>query len=339
MEYAFEQKDPPRFSAQIRPPRSLRRSRQYLDGKLAGIDLNLLTALEALLISQNVTHAAKRLGQSQPAMSRALARLRDLLGDDLLVRSSTGMRLTSHGEHLAQKVPAAMSQIRQLVAARDTSAVEVKLSVSSHLAPAILPEIHKATRGSPFVLSMLTHGSVSEGLDRISNRTADFLLGQFDDLGPDLESRALFWEDFVTLLSPKSAYLNGGRIAAADFTKLTHVNLVTNGRESFPQIGQALSQIGMSRNNLVEIPDVASAAFMAAEGGLALTVPRTVASWVTKLLHLTAVTPPVVIARQPISLVWRCQRSTCDTPALVGSISNAVLASLDNSAQDVALTG
>ena len=48
---------------------------------LAGVDLNLLPALEALLKRRNVSHAAEDVGLSQPAMSRALARLREVLGE------------------------------------------------------------------------------------------------------------------------------------------------------------------------------------------------------------------------------------------------------------------
>ena len=68
---------------------------------LASVDLNLLVALEALLEHRNVTHAAQHVGQSQPAMSRALARLRGMFNDDLLVRTSTGLAPTPRGERLA----------------------------------------------------------------------------------------------------------------------------------------------------------------------------------------------------------------------------------------------
>nr|MDQ3034011.1 LysR family transcriptional regulator [Myxococcota bacterium] len=54
---------------------------------LAAVDLNLLVALDALLEERSVTRAARRLGLSQPAASHALARLRELAGDPLLVRS------------------------------------------------------------------------------------------------------------------------------------------------------------------------------------------------------------------------------------------------------------
>jgi len=62
---------------------------------LRRIDLNLLVILDALLTEQHVTRAAERLHLSQPAVSHALARLRDLLGDPLLVRQ--GGLLGAHG--------------------------------------------------------------------------------------------------------------------------------------------------------------------------------------------------------------------------------------------------
>ena len=61
---------------------------------LAGLDLNLLPALEALLRLRNVTRAAAEVGLSQPAMSRALSRLRGIFGDPLLVRVGGGLSLT-----------------------------------------------------------------------------------------------------------------------------------------------------------------------------------------------------------------------------------------------------
>jgi len=54
---------------------------------LNSLDLNLLVALDALLLEGNVSRAAMRIGLSQPATSHALQRLRDLIGDPLLVRS------------------------------------------------------------------------------------------------------------------------------------------------------------------------------------------------------------------------------------------------------------
>src|ERR1700679_3027911 len=64
------------------------------------VDLNLLEPLRALLEERHVTRAAKRCRLSQPAMSRALERLRVMFGDDLLVRSGGVYVRTSRGERL-----------------------------------------------------------------------------------------------------------------------------------------------------------------------------------------------------------------------------------------------
>jgi DNA-binding transcriptional LysR family regulator len=58
---------------------------------LAAIDLNLLVVFDALMTAQNVTRAGERLGLSQPATSNALARLRNLINDDLLIRTAAAI--------------------------------------------------------------------------------------------------------------------------------------------------------------------------------------------------------------------------------------------------------
>jgi len=64
---------------------------------LAGLDMNLVVALRALLTERNVTRAGERVGLSQPAMSAALARLRRHFGDELLARRGSGYELTTLG--------------------------------------------------------------------------------------------------------------------------------------------------------------------------------------------------------------------------------------------------
>lgn len=67
---------------------------------LSSIDLNLLVMLDAIITEESVTLAAQRVSLSQPAMSHALARLRRLLGDDLLIRNGARSRLTPKAERL-----------------------------------------------------------------------------------------------------------------------------------------------------------------------------------------------------------------------------------------------
>jgi DNA-binding transcriptional LysR family regulator len=84
------------------------------DLNLRSVDLNLLPALDALLRRRHVTRAAEEVGLSQPAMSHMLGRLRDALGDDLLVRGASGLAVTSRAEELMPRVAAALSAIRAI---------------------------------------------------------------------------------------------------------------------------------------------------------------------------------------------------------------------------------
>ena len=81
---------------------------------IAGLDLNLLPALEALLRRRSVTQAAADVGLSQPAMSRALARLRDLHGDPLLVRTAHGYGLTPRAVAIQAQLAPAMRLLRDV---------------------------------------------------------------------------------------------------------------------------------------------------------------------------------------------------------------------------------
>src|SRR5437763_3964449 len=79
---------------------------------LAGVDLNLLVALDALLAERSVTRAAERVGLSQPGMSTTLARLRKLFGDPLLVREGLTLVPTPRAESLRQPVAEALGLIQ-----------------------------------------------------------------------------------------------------------------------------------------------------------------------------------------------------------------------------------
>lgn len=86
---------------------------------LEGMDLNLLVTLRALLREGSVTRAARRLGQTQPTVSRALATLRESFADPLLVRAGRGMVLTPRAEAIRGPLEQALASVDRLRAAGD----------------------------------------------------------------------------------------------------------------------------------------------------------------------------------------------------------------------------
>jgi hypothetical protein len=85
---------------------------------LAGLDLNLLVALRALIEEQNVTRAGERVGLTQPAMSAALARLRRHFGDELMVRHGNRYELTPLGVALRHRTELAVVAVERVFAAQ-----------------------------------------------------------------------------------------------------------------------------------------------------------------------------------------------------------------------------
>lgn len=272
-----------------------------LERKLASIDLNLLVALDALLTCRNVTHAARRIGQTQPAVSRALARLRDILNDDLLVRSSSGLKLTARGEYLAEILPATMSHLRDVVSSRQTS-LAARVTVSAYLMPALLPHLMQTPRNQP--LKIDAYKQRKDGLAQLRLRTAHFMIGAAGDLLPGIHQERIFDEDFVTLVAFERHELGGARPSCDAFLGLQHINLVDHRTELFPQFAEAMAAHGLRRASLIEVPDLTSAALMVSQSRLAMTVPRSIAGWLTKTLPLSPILPPIPIGRHEVAISW-----------------------------------
>ena len=82
------------------------------------LDLNLLRVFDAVMTEQNLTRAASRLAMTQPAVSNAVKRLRDALGDELLIRTAHGVKPTTRAESLWPAVRRALADLEEAVAPR-----------------------------------------------------------------------------------------------------------------------------------------------------------------------------------------------------------------------------
>ena len=82
-----------------------------VDAKLASLDMRVLRFLKFLLLTSSVTRTAAHMGISQPAASRILARIRDLIGDPILIRTQSGYQLSDHALDLKEPVDAAIQAV------------------------------------------------------------------------------------------------------------------------------------------------------------------------------------------------------------------------------------
>ena len=141
------------------------------------VDLNLLISLQVLLEERNVSRAAERLFITQPAMSKTLARLRQLFDDPLFTRSSHGMQPTPRAEQLAQGLTEVLGDISQLLAQPgfDPCAFrgEVTLALSEYIGLALLPRLMQRLSAQAPQLNLRV-------ITRIENQLEQLALGNLD---------------------------------------------------------------------------------------------------------------------------------------------------------------
>src|SRR4030095_3038463 len=117
---------------------------------LRSVDLNLLHPLHALLEERHVTRAAKRCFLSQPAMSRALDRLRETLGDPLLVRTGRVYERTPRGERVLRELEQIMGRLGAMVQGEEFSPTQsqerFRVAMTDHASSILLPTLLERVR-------------------------------------------------------------------------------------------------------------------------------------------------------------------------------------------------
>ncbi|MDG2394463.1 MAG: LysR family transcriptional regulator, partial [Thalassotalea sp.] len=113
---------------------------------IANIDLNLLVALDVLLREKNVTRAANQLNITQPAMSNSLKRLRNLLNDPVLVRTSEGMVATERANQLTPVIRTILRDLKEALQQVEEfepliSKRVFRLMASDYAASTLLPKL------------------------------------------------------------------------------------------------------------------------------------------------------------------------------------------------------
>lgn len=277
---------------------------------LRRIDLNLLVILEALLSEQHVTRAAERVHLSQPAVSHALARLRDVLGDPLLVRVGGGLVPTPRALELVGPLGEALAQVQALLAPDAFDPARAKrrfrLAMSDYGAAIVLPGlIRTLRREAPGIDLQITHASREGMLDLVLNGDIDLAAGVFPELPFELRSTTLFEEHYVCLVDRRSLCAAGG-LDLSTYLSRPHVLLEMRGSGT-PEIERALTAIRERRHVAVSLPHWSVAPECIAGTDLILTVAsRSVGHIDTR--QLAVVAPPFVIPPFAFVLAWHQRR-------------------------------
>ena len=262
---------------------------------LNSLDLNLLVALDALLLEGNVSRAAMRIGLSQPAASHALQRLREMLGDPLLVRVGARMELTPRAQALRGPLAQALDQVRGLFIPDDFDAASSERRfrlMMPDLAVELLvpPLMEKITRLAPNVRLDIVPWRGPAIMTAEFARTLDLVIS----IGDAFKGfhRQLLYKDSDAL-----AVRRGHPVAAKlkrreAFLKARHVAVVIRGQNA-DLIDDWLRDKGLERQIALVVPGYIEALHVAARTDLVAFVPRRLIATLAKPLSLTTVAPPL----------------------------------------------
>jgi len=274
------------------------------------LDLNLLRVLTALEQCRTVSGAARAMQKSQPAVSAALARLREHFADPLFVRSGNTMAATPRGAALAASAKDILERVSGEMHARAafdpaSSAREVTLALTDVGEVVFLPDILKALRRvSPAVTVRSVSRLPEEIGEELEAGTIDMAIGYFPDLRKhSFFKQTLFADSYLSLVR-KDHPVAAKKLTLRQYLDLQHVRVRAESRheEVFEQF---LYKNGMERRVALTTPHFASAPIIVAQSDLIVTVPTPLARYFCRVSSdLRTVELPFTPPRIEIRQYW-----------------------------------
>ena len=276
------------------------------------LDLNLLTALDALLEEGSVTGAAARLRLSAPAVSRNLGRLRKLTGDDILVRTGRTMTPTPYALAVREQVGDLLRQAHAvLTPARglDLAGLDRVFTLQCHdalttvLAPPLLAAV--ATHAPGVRVRFLAE--TADDTDELRHGRVDLQIGAAVPSVPEIRQETVGHDRFVVVMRRDHPYRAGGGLAG--YAAQTHVLISRRGRLTDP-VDAILEAHGLRRRVLAAVGTTATAAHVAARGDAVLTVPELTWRPLADAFGLVAAPLPFPLPGPPVICGWHQRYDT-----------------------------
>jgi DNA-binding transcriptional LysR family regulator len=267
-----------------------------------------LIVLDALLAEGHLTRAAARLHKSQPAVSHALARLRESLGDDLFVRVGGRLKATPRAQALRVPLADVLAQIGALLApvgfdpARANRVFRVAMSDygARQVLPALLPVLRQAAPGIDLVVTQASRAAMQA---QVADGEIDLALGVFPDLPPTLAAQTLFVEDF-SCLADAATLPPEGALTLADWLSRPHA-LVAMAEGADNEIDRALHQLRQTRRIALTLPHWGLAGELIAGSDLILTIATRALTNARQDKRLKVFAPPLALASFEFQQIWR----------------------------------
>jgi DNA-binding transcriptional LysR family regulator len=269
-------------------------------------DLNLLITLDVLLAEGSVARAAKRLRLSPSAMSRALARLRETMGDPLLVRAGRGLVPTPRALELRERVaqlvqdaeavlrPAAQIDLKQLVR---TFTLRSSEGFVENFGPALIARIAEEAPG----VRLCFMQKPDKDSTPLRDGTVDLETGVVgQDASPELRTQALFRDRFIGVVRMDHP-LSQGEVTPARYAAGGHIYVSRRGLDKGP-IDEALKSLGLARQVVTIVAGFSTALALARATDLIVSVPERHTASLRTGMHSFAL--PLALPPFTVAMLW-----------------------------------
>lgn len=287
---------------------------------VAGVDLNLLVVLQALLEERSAARAARRLNVPQPAVLQALQQLQGAFGDALLERNGRGLSPTPRGAALKPQLDALVEQVARVFEVPEvfephTTQREFSLACSDHYSLILVPALSALLRERAPGASLRVR-SLDELAEHGLERDLDVHIGVPPSIPSGCLSSVLFEDRFVCLVKPGSLAQSrvkpgARRLSLADFLAAPHVSVLGRARDP---VDMLLEARGVTRSVALVVPSFSVVPFVVHDTGLVATLSRRLALVHARHLSLELLEPPIELGEYGVQMIWH-QRSDADDGA------------------------
>ena len=242
-------------------------------------DLNLFIAFDVIYTEKNLTKAGQVLGITQPAVSNALSRLRELFGDDWFIRTSKGMIPTPVANQIIKDVRSALSLIQNTISETekfDPSIAEMtfKISIGDSSEYRLLPLLIKELAEIAPKIKVETYLTPRKDAPReLASGTIDFSIDPPVHSDPHLRHEKIYEEDYVMIVRKDHPILNLKEITIEDYLKLSHIH-ISNRKTGLGHVDMALYRLGLSRDISLRAQHFLVAPYIVEQSDLAITTTK-----------------------------------------------------------------
>jgi len=270
-------------------------------------DLAALATLDALLAESSVSGAARRLGLSTPAVSHALAKLRDRFDDPLLVRAGRSMVLTQRGEALRPRVRDAITSVARVFEAPESfDPIRLHRTFTVNMTDYVLavfgPALDAALdQGAPGV-DLRAVPNAPDDAEQLRTGASDLAIGIYASLPPELKIRPVITDRLVCVVRREHPKVKR-RLTLDQFVALPHVQVAPRGRPG-GYVDDLLAERGLERRVARAVPYFRTGLEMVARSDRLLTISERIVTLLAADLDLRVLEPPLPLEPFALSMVW-----------------------------------